>query len=203
MMDDTDKKIIKWVLLYELIFGSDKNRQRAWWLIIVGLVLAALVGLCFLALQLVIWTGELLIWLTTTREGRITSVVLLACYGLVRMGMDIWGPVSVPAPAPAPVAIATPVTVPSAEPSLSAAAVPHLPVAPAPTKPSYKLVLMNEVRPVLADSPIHAGPDLSSPIKDWVHAGNRVRILGMEGDFYVVRKLNGQFGFVRREDIGA
>src|SRR5271168_2518922 len=25
----------------------------------------------------------------------------------------------------------------------------------------------------------------------------------MEGDFYVVRKLNGQFGFVRREDIGA
>lgn len=76
------------------------------------------------------------------------------------------------------------------------------PVTPAPPKPSDKLVLMNEVRTVLADSPIHAGPDLSTPIKDWVHAGSHVRILGKQGDFYVVRKLNGVFGFVRQADIG-
>jgi hypothetical protein len=29
-----------------------------------------------------------------------------------------------------------------------------------------------------------------------------VRILGKAGDFYVVRKLNGQFGYVRQEDLG-
>jgi hypothetical protein len=199
-MDDTDKKIIKWTLLYELIFGSDRNQKRALRLILLGVIVAFLVGLCFVALQLIIWTGELLVWLTTTREGRITSVVLLACYGLVRMGMDIWGPVSVPAPAPVPAAIAASTIEPSAEPSPAAGPLP--PVAPAPPKPAYKLVIMNEIRPVLADSPIHAGPDPSTPIKDWVHKGNRVRILGKAGDFYVVRKLNGQFGYVRQEDLG-
>jgi hypothetical protein len=201
-MDDEDKKVVKYVWTYELLFGNARNRE-------VARTIGLIFFLPYYTFKFLVWVfvglAELLSWLIGTREGQITSLLLLAGYGLIRVGMDIWGPVNVPAAAPAPVAIATPLTAPSAGPSipiLPPVAVLPPPVASSPPKPSDRLTLMNEVRPVLADSPIHAGPDASTPIKDWVHAGGRVRILGKQGDFYVVRKLNGQFGFVRQADIG-
>jgi hypothetical protein len=201
-MDDTDKKAIKYVWGYELLFGNDRNRETARTLGLIALLVYVLAGFVKFIGLILVSVVQVLWWFATTREGQIAVLVLLAGYGLVRVGEDMWGPSKEPIPIAAPIAIATPITAPSAEASPSSVAV--LPPAVAPTlpKPPDKLTLMNEVRPVLADSPIHKGPDLSTPIKDWVHAGSRVRILGEQGEFYVVRKLNGQFGFVRKEDIG-
>jgi hypothetical protein len=35
-----------------------------------------------------------------------------------------------------------------------------------------------------------------------IHAGNRVRIVGAEGDYFEIRKLNGVIGFAPRDAIG-
>ena len=201
-MDDTDKKAIKYIWGYELLFGNDRDRETARTLGLIALLVYVLAGFVKFIGLILVSVVQVLWWFATTREGQIAVLVLLAGYGLVRVCEDMWSPSREPIPIAAPIAMATPITVPSAEASPSSVAV--LPPAVAPTlpKPPDKLTLLNEVRPVLADSPIHKGPDLSTPIKDWVHAGARVRILGEQGEFYVVRKLNGQFGFVRKEDIG-
>ena len=98
------------------------------------------------------------------------------------------GPLSTPTPEYKSFATPSPMAAPA-------------PVAPETTPPE-KLILMNEVRPVLENAPLYTGPDFSTPIKDYIHAGAKVRVLGKQGDFFVVRKLNGLVGFVPRTSIG-
>jgi hypothetical protein len=80
--------------------------------------------------------------------------------------------------------------------------------APAPDSVSARapappmLVPMNEVRPVFADAPLRESPDDSSDVVEQIHAGQRVRIVGVQGDYFEIRKLNGVIGFAPRESIG-
>jgi hypothetical protein len=198
-MDERDKRVVKYVLACEAIFGTERNRRRALWIaLIAGLIyfLSAIVrGLAWL----IFGAGIVLKWLIGTNEGRVVTLILLASYGMLRIGEDIWGP----SPIPAPVAVASPIAEPSSLPSPVEILPPIVPPVVAEKKPPDHLILMNEVRSVLGNAPMYAGPNTSTPIEDYIHAGQSVRVLGKQGDFYVVRKLNGKLGFVLQDKIAS
>lgn len=129
------------------------------------------------------------------RRRRITGIASIAILGSAGFFWSYYGatfPGHVPSSSTPPPAV-------SAGFAPASGAVAAAPSAPAPA-PAF--ISMNEVRPVLSDSPLYEQADESSSVLDRIHVGARVRVVGETGDFFAVRKLNGVVGFAPRNSIG-